>query len=175
MLSQVQDRTFSQEELLVIKHTFLELQWPDKISKHKLRRNKSESSMAYACIEVCGEDTLQCVKSKEVKECMTPTTCPSVNGDEDSDVLSEEGFEVHITSSSSSASSQEIASSDRWVDICDSASEGIDSFLQGEQKMEESGKKPKPWRRSGRARQREQRRRRMRTPSPAPYLYTAYA
>merc|ERR1719482_1430558 len=108
----------------------------------------------------------QCVKSKEeVTECMTPTTCPSLNGDEDCDVLSEEGFEFHITSDSSSAALQEPSCSDSGADL---ESEAIDSSTQKEQKMEESSKKTKPWRRSGRARQREQRRRRLPHPSPIP-------
>merc|ERR1711879_99104 len=101
-----------------------------------------------------------CVKSMEVTECMTPTTCPSENGEEDLAALSEESLEDQIMSSFHCAA--------RWADICDLESECPSQLCspRNEQAREESGKKVKAWRRSGRARQREQRRRRLRTPSP---------
>lgn len=100
---------------------------------------------------------------------MTPTTCASVNGDDDDhqsltdDLLQEEG---KIFTNVDSLPTVGNGRSERWADISDSVSDISLSSLEPPMQPEFKEVKPKPVRRSGRARQREAQRRRMRTPSP---------
>jgi hypothetical protein len=76
---------FSEQTKLVIKHTFLEFQSIEEEGESpKLRRHKSDP--AFTSIQHCEQvtkilpyDKLNC----KLEEPLTPTTCASVNGDED--------------------------------------------------------------------------------------------
>merc|ERR1712094_5452 len=94
-------------------------------------------------------ETFKLKDVKEIKEALTPTTCPSENGDD--------------------AAESEISFAEvrNWADISelecsDAKSVGSETIVA---QVEEKQVKSKA-RRSGRARQRETNRRRIRTPSP---------
>lgn len=62
---------------LVVKHTFLEFQYMDAEVSPKLRRHKSDSLLPCAVLEESPSDTGKRMGA------LTPTTCSSVNGDDD--------------------------------------------------------------------------------------------
>lgn len=157
-----------EEVLLVTKRTFIEFRHPEYDTIPLLPRSKSEPLLLSSGL------TLFSKASSKFMEAATPTTCASVNGDEDDDTLS-----LH----SESPEDQIIAnvqftrkgSDQSWADIvdCDSmsvseSSDSPDAVEVSPKVQDEERKKSKEGgRRSGRARQRESRRRRMRSPSPS--------
>jgi hypothetical protein len=145
------------EVLLVTNRTFIEFRWPEE-ERVSLRRTKSEPCLTCDSVTPSAKGL-----SKLIMEAATPTTCASVNGDDDRDSVSfsDEFLEDEIVSNACFIISSDC--SNRWADITDFGTMSLESKPSGDQRKE--GKEFK--RLSGRARQREKRRQRMRTPSPS--------
>merc|ERR1719456_123158 len=73
------DATYYDQAKLVIKHTFIEFQCLDEQDSPKLRRHKSDPCFASATPTECAMD------ASKYMEPLTPTTCASVNGDDDNE------------------------------------------------------------------------------------------
>lgn len=156
MNSPVANVTCYEEVVLVTKGTFIEFRWPEDDNIPKLRRNSSAPSLLGASVSSFAEED-----AFKLMEAATPTTCASVNGDDDD-----------IVSFPDELEEDKIINFARWADVSDIdssmslMSESLESAAVDEMPKQRN-KDGKQKRRSGRARQRESARKRMRTPSPA--------
>jgi hypothetical protein len=164
--------------LLVTKHTFIEFRWPEVDNAAQLQRSKSEPSLVQ---DVCSDPTTRAKGLLQLTEAATPTTCASINGDDDSDTQSfdEEVLDDQIITNVR-FNVQSHLNRSKWSDIsdCDSTSvvseslESADADEPSEQSQSSGGPKKntdecKSGRSlSGRSRQRERRRRWMATAGP---------